>query len=91
MPNPLRPDLVDVDGFSAARRDQLGAVSGAFEAYHAELYSFLRRATRDERAAEDRHQETFLRLTNEVDAGRTPDHVRGWLYRVASKVNGAWP
>jgi RNA polymerase sigma-70 factor (ECF subfamily) len=86
MPNPYRPDLVDADGFGTARREELGAVSSAFEAYHAELYSFLRRATRDEGAAEDLLQETFLRLTKEVDAGRTPDHLRGWLYRVASNL-----
>ena len=37
-------------------------------------------------AAEDLLQEAFLRLTREVDAGRTPEHVRGWLYRVASNL-----
>jgi RNA polymerase sigma-70 factor, ECF subfamily len=87
MPDPQRPDLVDVDVVSATTRpSQYGAVASAFEAYHAELYSFLRRSTRDERAAEDLLQETFLRLTREVDAGRTPEHLRGWLYRVASNL-----
>jgi RNA polymerase sigma-70 factor, ECF subfamily len=87
MPDPQRPDLVDVDAVSATTRPhQYGAVASAFEAYHAELYSFLRRSTRDERAAEDLLQETFLRLTKEVDAGRTPEHLRGWLYRVASNL-----
>ena len=57
-----------------------------FESYHAELYSFLRRSTRDEGAAEDLLQEAFLRLTREVEAGRTPEHIRGWLYRVASNL-----
>jgi RNA polymerase sigma-70 factor (ECF subfamily) len=87
MPDPQRPDLVDVDAVSATTRpSQYGAVASAFEAYHAELYSFLRRSTRDERAAEDLLQETFLRLTKEVDSGRTPEHLRGWLYRVASNL-----
>jgi RNA polymerase sigma factor (sigma-70 family) len=65
---------------------QYGAVTVAFESYHAELYNFLRRSTRDEAAAEDLLQEAYLRLTREVDAGRTPEHVRGWLYRVASNL-----
>ena len=73
----------------AAATSQLGhygAVTAAFETYHAELYSFLRRSTRDEAAAEDLLQEAFLRLTREVEAGRTPEHIRGWLYRVGSNL-----
>jgi RNA polymerase sigma-70 factor (ECF subfamily) len=88
MPDPMRPRLVEVEVDVAAvvPLDHYGAVTAAFESYHAELYSFLRRSTRDEGAAEDLLQEVFLRLTREVDAGRTPEHVRGWLYRVASNL-----
>ena len=83
----MRPSLVEVDVVAVSSPlGQYGAVSTAFEAYHAELYNFLRRSTRDEGAAEDLLQEAFLRLTREVDAGRTPEHVRGWLYRVASNL-----
>src|SRR3954454_21408976 len=87
MPDPMRPRLVEVEAAAtAAPLGHFGAVSTAFEAYHAELYNFLRRSTRDEDAAEDLLQEAFLRLTREVDAGRTPEHVRGWLYRVPSTL-----
>src|SRR5262245_11741453 len=87
MADPIRPDLVELNAVSAPTRSgQYGAVADAFESYAAELYSFLRRSTRDERAAEDLLQETFLRLTKEVDAGRTPEQLRGWLYRVASNL-----
>ena len=87
MPDPVRPDLADFDRFDPTTGlHRYGAVAAAFEAHYAELYSFLRRSTRDERAAEDLLQEAFLRLTKEVDAGRTPEHVRGWLYRVASNL-----
>ena len=83
----MRPSLVEVEVIATtAHVDESDAVTAAFELYHAELYSFLRRSTRDESAAEDLLQEAFLRLTREVDAGRTPDHVRGWLYRVASNL-----
>src|SRR3954454_14385782 len=87
MPDPMRPRLVEVD--AAATMEALGhfgAVSTAFEAYDAEVYNFLRRSTRDDGAAEDLLQEAFLRLTREVDANRTPEHVRGWLCRVASNL-----
>src|SRR6187401_1458917 len=86
MADPTRPDLVDLGEVRLSHLGQFEAVAAAFDTYHAELYSFLRRSTRDERAAEDLLQETFLRLTKEVDAGRTPEHLRGWLYRVASNL-----
>jgi RNA polymerase sigma-70 factor (ECF subfamily) len=87
MSDPMRPSLVEVEVDAATTTpDHYGAVSSAFEAYHAELYTFLRRSTRDEGAAEDLLQEAYLRLTREVAAGRTPEHVRGWLYRVASNL-----
>lgn len=87
MPDPMRPRLVEVDVVATSSQlDHYGVVTSAFETYHAELYSFLRRSTRDEGAAEDLLQEAFLRLTREVEAGRTPEHIRGWLYRVASNL-----
>jgi len=87
MPDPTKPRLVEVEAdATTAPLGHYGAVSTAFEAYHAEIYNFLRRSTRDDGAAEDLLQEAFLRLTREVDAGRTPGHVRGWLYRVASNL-----
>jgi RNA polymerase sigma factor (sigma-70 family) len=55
----------------------------AFRTHRDELFGFLCRATRDDAAAEDLLQETFLRLAREIEAGRVPDQVRPWLYRVA--------
>jgi hypothetical protein len=53
MPDPVGPRLVEVAGTTATNPiDRHAAVTTAFESYHAELYSFLRRATRDEEAAE---------------------------------------
>jgi RNA polymerase sigma factor (sigma-70 family) len=74
----MRPDLVEVEATSTVPFDSQAVVIAAFEAYHAELYNFLRRSTRDESVAED--------LTQEVGAGRTPENMRAWLYRVASNL-----
>lgn len=86
MADPLRPDLIELDEVRVTHLGQYEVVASAFDSYHTELYSFLRRSTRDERAAEDLLQETFLRLTKEVEAGRSPEHLRAWLYRVATNL-----
>ena len=62
------------------------AVSMAYRDHHAALFAFLRRATRDEAAAEDLLQETFIRLLTVVREGRPPEQVGAWLYRVASNL-----
>ncbi len=77
---------VDPDGTAASPVQRDIVVSHAWDDHHAEIYNFLRRATRDEGAAEDLLQETFLRLTTEVGRGRPPEHLRAWLYRVASNL-----
>jgi RNA polymerase sigma factor (sigma-70 family) len=61
-------------------------VVAAYEAHHRELYSFIARSIRYDAEAEDLLQETFLRLTRDVDLGRRPDQVRAWLYRVATNL-----
>ena len=87
MSDPMRPRLVEVEAAATngtarpLRRRQHG-VRGHITP--SSTTSFVApRATRLPR--EDLLQEAFLRLTREVDAGRTPEHVRGWLYRVASE------
>jgi len=69
-----------------AARDADDFVTSAYHAHHDELYSFLARTTRDDDEAEDLVQEAFLRLAREARAGRIPDQVRAWLYRVGSNL-----
>jgi len=71
---------------SFAARDADDFVVAAFEAHRDELFSFLARTTRDDGEAEDLVQESFLRLSREARAGRYPEQVRAWLYRVASNL-----
>ena len=58
----------------------------AYEQHHDAIYGFLRRATRDADVAEDLLQETFARLLTAYRAGRPPEQLQPWLYRVASNL-----
>lgn len=62
------------------------AVVAAWTAHHEEVFAFLVRTTRSPEVAEDLLQEAFLRLTREARAGRYPDNVRAWLYRVGANL-----
>jgi RNA polymerase sigma-70 factor, ECF subfamily len=57
-------------------------VVAAYDANERDLFSFTLAVTRDRAAAEDLVQEAFLRLVREAHAGRWPENVRAWLYRV---------
>jgi RNA polymerase sigma-70 factor, ECF subfamily len=61
-------------------------VAEAYDAHQRELFSFAVAATRDHAVAEDLVQETFLRLVNEIRAGRPPDRTRPWLFRVCANL-----
>jgi RNA polymerase sigma-70 factor (ECF subfamily) len=84
---PERVERAPLAGLVASRpSDGRAIVGAAFEAHQREVFSFTLHGTRDPEAAEDITQETFLRLLREVDAGRTPDNIRAWLYRVAANL-----
>jgi RNA polymerase sigma-70 factor (ECF subfamily) len=69
----------------APRADEAG-LAAIYEDRRAELYAFLVGMTHDPDLAEDLLQDTFLRLVREARAGRMPDEVRPWLYRVAANA-----
>ena len=77
-------DVAPIVRVAARNGDDL--VTAAFEAHRDELFTFLARTMRNDPEAEDLVQETFLRLAREVHAGRVPDQLRAWLYRVASNL-----
>jgi RNA polymerase sigma factor (sigma-70 family) len=62
------------------------SVLDAWDRHHGEIFAFLLDATRDAAAAEDLLQEAFTRLLREERAGRMPEQVRPWLYRVATNL-----
>jgi len=70
---------------ASARVDE-AALAAIYEERRGELLAFLVGMTRDAGVAEDLLQDTFLRLIREARAGRMPDDVRPWLYRVAANA-----
>ena len=85
---PAEPEEADrpIELIASQRSDARTIVASAFTDHQREVFSFTLHGTRDPEAAEDITQETFLRLFREVEAGRTPDNIRAWLYRVASNL-----
>ena len=62
------------------------ATSTAYADHAAALRAYLAGVTRDAAAAEDLVHEAYLRLLIESAAGRSPTHVRAWLFRVAANL-----
>jgi RNA polymerase sigma-70 factor (ECF subfamily) len=58
----------------------------AFEEHQQKLTSFAYAMTRDRDVADDLVQESFLRLVKELNAGRPPENVSAWLFRVCSNL-----
>lgn len=85
--DPINAPLEAVDATSAHRAALADSVVvDAWTVHYQELFAFLVRTARDPEVAEDLLQESFLRLTREIRAGRTPDNIRAWLYRVGANL-----
>lgn len=83
IPDEAPPALERLHGRDAVDEVELTRL---YEAHRVEVFAFLIRMCRDREAAEDLLQETFIRLIREARAGRMPDEVRPWLYRVAANA-----
>lgn len=83
-----RPIHGVIDGGSAIRAapQQDRVVANAFDAHAERLTSFAIAAVRDRDVADDMVAETYLRLIQEVRAGRVPDNIGGWLHRVCANL-----
>jgi RNA polymerase sigma-70 factor, ECF subfamily len=67
-----------------AASDQL--VSDSYARHAAALTRYARSFVREDAAAEDLVQEAFLRLSRETRAGRVPDNIAAWLFRVTANL-----
>jgi RNA polymerase sigma-70 factor (ECF subfamily) len=61
-------------------------VMAAYDEHQRKLTSFAYALTHDPDVADDLVQETFLRLVKEHAAGRVPDNVSAWLFRVCANL-----
>jgi RNA polymerase sigma factor (sigma-70 family) len=61
-------------------------VEAAFDTHAGHLKAFALAAVRDNAAADDLVQETFLRLIREVREHGPPDNIGGWLHRVCANL-----
>ena len=61
-------------------------VEGAFEAHAPHVKAFALAAVRDNDAADDLVQDTFLRFVGHVRREGPPDNIGGWLHRVCANL-----
>ena len=54
--------------------------------YHPVMYAYLYRLTNKRQLAEDLVQECFVRVFSALQAGRTPERFRPWIYRIATNL-----
>ena len=91
MIHALNPTMDDLTAWAAAGATPTTTpterVAAAYDAHQRELFSFALRSSRDREIAEDLVHEAFMRLIVEIEAGRDPDNVRAWLYRVTANLN----
>ena len=91
------PDVEDTDapvmtsdvapvGVAVAGSTVGSIVEAAFDAHAPRLKAFAIAAVRDEDAADDLVQETFLRFVRHVRHAEVPDNIPGWLHRVCANL-----
>jgi RNA polymerase sigma-70 factor (ECF subfamily) len=68
------------------QRQTSDLIAATFDSHQRELFSFALRSCRQAEMAEDLVQEAFARLIVEIDAGRIPENIRAWLYRVIANL-----
>jgi RNA polymerase sigma-70 factor (ECF subfamily) len=61
-------------------------ISALFERLRLPVYRYLVVVLGETGEAEEIAQDTFLRLYDQFREGRTPDDVRGWIFRVAHNL-----
>ena len=79
------------DGVGASRVapavSTLGSiVEEAFDAHAPQLKAFALAAVRDDAAADDLVQETFIQFVRQVRGNSVPDNIGGWLHRVCANL-----
>ncbi|HEC35015.1 MAG TPA: RNA polymerase sigma factor, partial [Anaerolineae bacterium] len=72
------------------RRGDVNALGALYEKYKTRIFRTALAITRDQGAAEDILQESFLRLFTHADQIQTDVPLGPWLYRVAVNQSYTW-
>jgi len=84
MPPPS--SRTDHELMEAVQGGDAAALEVLFARHHHRLFSYLSRLTRDDHAAEDLTQETFLRLLRYPERYERSGAFLAWLYRVSRNL-----
>ena len=84
--DPVMTTSVATSGVVPAESALGPLVETAFDAHAPPLKGFALAAVRDEDAADDLVQETFLRFIRHIRREGMPDNVPGWLHRVCANL-----
>ena len=84
--SPVMTSDVAASGLARQRTSVRSIVEAAFDAHASGLKAFALASVRDDAAADDLVQETYLRLIREVRDHGPPDNVGGWLHRVCANL-----
>ena len=83
---PVMTSGVATQGVALAASTVGSIVEAAFDAHASQLKGFAMAAVRDQDAADDLVQETFLRFVRHVRHDPVPDNIPGWLHRVCANL-----
>ena len=84
--SPVITSDVAASGLARPSSTVRSIVEAAFDEHAGRLKAFALAAVRDNDAADDLVQETYLRLIRDVRDHGPPDNVAGWLHRVCANL-----
>ena len=73
----------DIDLVHRLRNGDVAAGGLLYERYKRKIYTFVRAMVRDDAAAEDILQQTFLAMIEKIGTVKDPSMFRSWLYSIA--------
>ena len=83
---PVITSEVTTRGVASGTSIVVSIVEKAFDEHATRLKAFALAAVRDDDAADDLVQETFLRFVQDLRRDGAPDNIGGWLHRVCANL-----
>jgi predicted RNA polymerase sigma factor len=70
---------------------QIPSLQIVAEQFRAEIFVYIQSKVADPATADDLTQETFVKVSRALAKGTMPEHLRGWLYRIARNTTIDFP